>query len=570
MKHMKYLAVFLSFVYVLSIGNYVYANNILASTKRMLVVEWDVVSPDDVNIPKLSKMQLLSEIKKSIKTQRAFYSWEAKYNITSRQSPQKLRDRTIPEIITCSQVHMISNGSKWFCEKLKEIKDKTTNKNSAVNTRFVSNGEIISMVWPDSKNGQVQSVNKAISVSHPTLADFLPSLPSELPTRTKSFPGFPEVLDILEASDTKLLPWYTRVNNQICYVLEQKTTLQHPLFRNKEEVESWKKANPKEAEAWSKAARHGLVLNIYPSGGAPWFKPGEIREIETKIRIAIAPQLGFSILRWAYGYGTYTGIIQGHIFPKEEIKYSDFHKIGRDIFVPKQMVHTKYGFDHQEQRRITHETQLLLEEFVVDRQYNSEFFEVHFPVGYRVVDADRGISYVVGDSEEKISTLVTAAKAREDFYDRLRSKDAPDLEYSKWINGKPIRLADHKGRPIILHFWGLGCAPCMHKLPMLQKQYGQTLERTSAHLFISIHPFVENKDLKQLEETIKKKGISFPVMVDAPDLEGRSWGKTFKKYMVFGIPTEVKIDKNGHFAEIDKDITSNTNLWINKPEGSKN
>ena len=223
---------------------------------------------------------------------------------------------------------------------------------------------------------------------------------------------FPEILDIFNTPNTKLLPWYTRVNNQICYVLEQKTILQHPLFRNREEVEKWKTANPKKAEAWSKAGRQGLVIVINLD---PRAKPGETREIETKIRIAIAPQLGFTIARWAHGYKVNSGNIQWHIFPKSNIKYSDFYKITKDIFIPKQMVHTKYTIDHQEQRQITHETQLLLEEFVVNRQYNPEFFEVHFPAGYSIVNSERGISYIVGDSEEKIDALTTAAKSRDDF-----------------------------------------------------------------------------------------------------------------------------------------------------------
>jgi len=527
--------------------------------KREFVVEWDVVSPNDVNIPRLSKMQLIDEIKKSIKAQQALHSWEAKYNIISHQTPRKLRNMTIPEIINSSHIHIIANGSKWFYEKQEEMKNKTTNEISTYNTRYVSNGETISKVWPDRKNGQVQSANQAIFVNQPTLANFLPSLPSGLPTVESDFP---EGFDILEASDTKLLPWYTRVDNQTCYVLELKATLKHPFFRNSEEVESWKKANPKEAETWSKAARQGIVININYSN-----TPEGTRETETTIRLAIAPKLGFAIVRWAYGYGTNTGNIQGHIFPTREIKYGNFCKISNDIFVPREMLYIEYGPDEQLQRQITYkERKLLLEEFAINKEYNPEFFEVHFPVGYSVVDSDRGISYIVGDSEEKVNTLATAAKARDDFYNKLRSEEAPDLEYAEWINSKPIHLADYKGRQIILHFWSLGCSPCMAELPELQKEYGHVLEHTSSPLFISIHPFVDGSDLRQVKKTIEKNGITFPVMIDAPDLESRSWGKTFKKYMIFGIPTNVKIGENGHFAEIDRDYINKGSPWISNPQ----
>lgn len=514
--------------------------------EKTFVVEWDVVSANEANIPGLSKTQLIGRIRQSLTKHQTLHSWEAKYRITTHQMPRKIGQETIPEVITSLPIHMISNGDKWFYDEQKMKKDP--NGNYAVDSRFVSNGKTISMVWPARQEGQFRSADQPLSIYTPKLADFLPSLPSE---SLSPKPDFPKVLDILDAPDTKLLPWYTRVGSQICYVLERTTTLRQPFFRSKEELEDWKKSNPEQTEAWSKAARHGIVFNIFPSG-APWANPGKERLIEIKTRLAIAPELDFAIVRWAFGFGSRNGPIRMFVFPYREIEYSDFLKIGEDMLVAKQMVFTKYGIGRQEQRQITHETQLLLDEFAVNRSYNPEFFEVRFPVGYSVMDLDRGISYTVGDSEEKIDALITAAKDRDDFYNKLRSEEAPDLEYSKWINSKPIRLADHKGRPIILHFWGLGCAPCMHELPMLQRLYGHTSEISYDSLFISIHPFVDGDHLKQLEKTIKKKGITFPVMIDSPETEGRFWGKTFRKYGVFSIPTEVKIDEKGYFAEINK------------------
>jgi hypothetical protein len=350
--------------------------------ERRFVVEWEAVSPNDINIPKLSITQLLNETKRSFQAQQAIHSWEAKYNMTSRQAPQKLRDEKIPEVIISSKVHIVSNHEKWHYTQQQET--KTTKHKSVVNTHIISNGETISMVWPDRKEGMVQGANLAVSVGHSTLTNFLPSLPSGLRINEKTFP---KVLDIIESSNTKLLSWYARVDNQICYVLELKTKLQHPLFRNIEEVERWKAANPKEAEAWSKAARQGLVISTDSRA-----KPDETCKIDIKFRLAIAPKLNFSIVRWAFGYETNRGYFRERVFPHREINYSDFLEIGKNLFIPQQMIYTKYYVDYQGQGQVHHEDKLLLEEFLVDRQYNPEFFEVHFPVGYSVVDADRKIS----------------------------------------------------------------------------------------------------------------------------------------------------------------------------------
>ena len=56
-------------------------------------------------------------------------------------------------------------------------------------------------------------------------------------------------------------------------------------------------------------------------------------------------------------------------------------------------------------------------------------------------------------------------------------------------------------------------------------------------------------------------------MIDAPDPESLSWGKTFKKYMVFSIPNEVKIDRNGHFEEIDNaPLSEADSQWLKESE----
>jgi hypothetical protein len=107
----------------------------------------------------------------------------------------------------------------------------------------------------------------------------------------------------------------------------------------------------------------------------------------------------------------------------------------------------------------------------------------------------------------------------------------------------------------------------MHELPQLQEQYGRTVESSSEPLFISIHPFADGQNLSQLKKVIKENGITFPVMVDSPDTEVRSWGRTFKKYRVFGIPTKVSIDENGHFAEIDEELITTSSWWFKNAGG---
>ncbi len=520
-------------------------------TNLNLVKEWEHISATDANIATMSKEQILAEIQKHLEAQKNLSSWETRYHITSRQAPRK--ERSIPEIITTSQVHIISNGPKWFYERKAEREDKTAKNKSTEDERVASNGKTVSIIWPEENTAKTIDADQYTVLSgNMTIADFLPWLPAQ---PLLSYPDcFPDFNDFLTSQDTKLLPWYTNVNGDICYVIEHVVTAQHPLFKTTEELDEWRKGHPKEVEAWEKLKTEtGWLLDFRA-------KSGDVRAVKLTTQLAIDSKLGFAIVKRTRGLENETPYVHALIFPMYEMVYKGFQEINKEIYIPYEMTYTQYTFG-EEQIKVHKETQLTVEEFTVNKQYQPEIFEPDFPKGCGMIDSERGISYTVGDSNDTINALAAAAKARKEFYKNLSQEQVPALEPDKWINSDPIVLAEQKGRPVILHFWSLGCRPCIAELPQLQKQYGHTVESSTEPLFISIHPVAGDQELSELKKVIKKHEITFPVMVDSGPFEPPFGGKTFKKYMVGSFPTDITIDETGHISKIPEDIFINANSW---------
>jgi DNA-binding beta-propeller fold protein YncE len=121
---------------------------------------------------------------------------------------------------------------------------------------------------------------------------------------------------------------------------------------------------------------------------------------------------------------------------------------------------------------------------------------------------------------------------------------APELDGgTAWLNSAgPLRLADLKGRIVILDFWTLCCINCMHMLPDLAK-----LEQLYHNFLvvIGVHTpkFEDEKETESIRKAILRYEISHPVINDA---EGILW----RRYRVSGWPTLVMIDPDGNVCYV--------------------
>jgi peroxiredoxin len=83
------------------------------------------------------------------------------------------------------------------------------------------------------------------------------------------------------------------------------------------------------------------------------------------------------------------------------------------------------------------------------------------------------------------------------------------LDYTlKDMEGRDVRLADYKGRPLLLNFWATYCGPCKTEIPIFVELVEKYKEQKLAIIGISIDDSVE--DLRPFAAEYK---MNYPVLV---------------------------------------------------------
>jgi peroxiredoxin len=112
-------------------------------------------------------------------------------------------------------------------------------------------------------------------------------------------------------------------------------------------------------------------------------------------------------------------------------------------------------------------------------------------------------------------------------------KPAPDFVL-KDIDGNEAKLADFKGKVVLIDFWASWCGPCKRAMPHIQRIYEKYKDKDVVVLGINTRESQEGK----VEPFLKEHKITYRTLVDND-------GKVAKQYRVRGIPALFLIDMEG-------------------------
>jgi peroxiredoxin len=107
------------------------------------------------------------------------------------------------------------------------------------------------------------------------------------------------------------------------------------------------------------------------------------------------------------------------------------------------------------------------------------------------------------------------------------------------LAGKPVRLADLRGRLVLVNFWATWCPPCQGETPVLRDLDAQYRSRGLSIVGVA----VQETTPADVAAYAAKYGITYTIAFDAS-------ADVFHAYQVFALPTQVLIGPDGRVRKV--------------------
>ena len=122
----------------------------------------------------------------------------------------------------------------------------------------------------------------------------------------------------------------------------------------------------------------------------------------------------------------------------------------------------------------------------------------------------------------------------------LLGKPAPAIG-GKDLSGKPIRLADYRGKVLLVDFWGTNCPPCLAAFPDMKRMYAEFHPKGLETVGISLD---QNADV--IGEFQKTWKLPWRLALGQSERGGN-----LDRYQVVTIPSSFLVDRKGNIAYVD-------------------
>lgn len=163
-----------------------------------------------------------------------------------------------------------------------------------------------------------------------------------------------------------------------------------------------------------------------------------------------------------------------------------------------------------------------------------------------IKDTDKGVEilkqlkkdYPDTQSGKIADSIIANVEARQKL---AVGKTFPDFN-EKDLEGKPLSIANYKGKLVLVDFWATWCGPCVGELPNVLKTYDKYHSKGFEIIGVSL-----DNDRDKLTQFIKDKGVTWRQYFD-----GKGWqNKLAREYGIDSIPATFLLDGAGKIVARD-------------------
>lgn len=143
-----------------------------------------------------------------------------------------------------------------------------------------------------------------------------------------------------------------------------------------------------------------------------------------------------------------------------------------------------------------------------------------------------GVVLILGARSRKMSALHPSVSAT----------PAPELVGKTWLNSKPIKLAERRGKVTMVEFWTFACSNCQANLPIYERIWNKFGGPDFTIVSIHTPELPQEYKLENVKAFVREHQISYPVLVDDKYDNWSRWNQEFW-------PAIYLVDKRGNIRE---------------------
>lgn len=139
------------------------------------------------------------------------------------------------------------------------------------------------------------------------------------------------------------------------------------------------------------------------------------------------------------------------------------------------------------------------------------------------------------------SDLAREYRVKADPTSAWKGQVLPEFSQVVDLDGKPVSLADYRGKLVLLDFWATWCGPCIAEMPNIKEVYEKYHAKGFEIIGISL-----DTDEAALRKFIKENQLPWRQVFD-----GKRWETPLvQQYGIRGIPAQFLIDQEGRVISV--------------------